>query len=71
MHYDANEKILYVNSYNQIKIVSCGKIIGNINNKLFSGLHDLINSGEKSLLVVSTRFDAIVEINPKKREKSL
>jgi len=41
MCYDSRKKILYVNSYNQIKIVSHGKIVGSINNRLFNDLHGL------------------------------
>ena len=63
------KKILYVNSYNQIKIVSHGKIVGSINNRLFNDLHGLTKNQKGNLLVVSTGIDAIIEINPKKPEK--
>jgi hypothetical protein len=66
MYYDSKEKVLYVNSYNQIKIVSHGGIIGSISNRLFNDLHGLAQNKKRNLLVVSTGIDAIVEINPKK-----
>lgn len=71
MCYNSKEKVLYVNSYNQIKIVSQGKIIGSINNRLFNDLHGLASNQKGNLLVVSTGIDAIVEINPKKPEKPI
>jgi hypothetical protein len=71
MCYDSKEKVFYVNSYNQIKIVSHGKIIGSINNRLFNDLHGLAKNQKGNLLVVSTGIDAIIEINPKKPEKPI
>lgn len=71
MCYNSKEKVLYINSYNQIKAVLHGKIIRSIDNRLFNDLHGLTNSQKGNLLVVSTGIDAIVEINPEKPKKPL
>lgn len=71
MCYNSKEKVLYVNSYNQIKIVSNGKIIGSLDNRLFNDLHGLTNNQKGNLLVVSTGIDAIVEINPREPGKPI
>lgn len=63
MYFCPKRRVLYVGSYNQIKKISRGKIIGVINDQLLNDIHGLSNTIKGNLLVVSTGVDAIIEID--------